>query len=116
MILNLFTQAKSHFSDLFASLQMFDGLSPIIYRSTAPILSSSLSSIMHHNGCVNGYDIKRLSDALSLYLSNKRLSDVLSLSNYLFTIRSYDLLYITHIDIRHKKHSELRGGEMNERK
>ena len=33
-----------------------------------------------------------------------------------FTIRSYDLLYITPIDIRHKKHSELRGGEMNERK
>ena len=31
-------------------------------------------------------------------------------------IRPYDLLCITPIDIRHKKHSGLRGGEMNERK
>ena len=35
---------------------------------------------------------------------------------YLFAIRPYDLLYITPIDIRHKKHSRLRGGEKNERK
>jgi len=33
-----------------------------------------------------------------------------------FTIRPYDLLYITPIEIRHKKHSGLRGGEKNERK
>jgi hypothetical protein len=35
---------------------------------------------------------------------------------YLFAIRPYDLLYITPIDMRHKKHSGLRGGEKNERK
>ncbi len=81
-VLNLFTQVKSHFSDLFASLQMFDGLSPIIYRFTASILSSSLSSILHHNGCVNGYVIRRLSDVLTLYLSNETLTYVLSLSKY----------------------------------
>ena len=44
-------------------------------------LSSSLTSIMHHNGCVNGYVIKRLSDVLTLYLSNKTLTYVLTLSS-----------------------------------
>ncbi len=35
---------------------------------------------MHHNGCVNGYVIKRLSDVLTLYLSNEMVNDVLTLS------------------------------------
>ncbi len=39
-----------------------------------------------------------------------------SCKTLLFAIRPYDLLYITPIDIRHKKHSRLRGGEKNERK
>ncbi len=39
-----------------------------------------------------------------------------NIKSAIFTIRSYDLLYITHVDMRHKKHFELRGGEMNERK
>nr|CBH37322.1 hypothetical protein, containing KAP family P-loop domain [uncultured archaeon] len=37
-------------------------------------------------------------------------------STDLFAIRPYDLPCITPIDIRHKKHSGLRGGEKNERK
>ncbi len=36
---------------------------------------------MHHNGCVNGYVIKRLSDVLTLYLSNEMVNDVLTLSS-----------------------------------
>jgi len=35
---------------------------------------------MHHNVCVNGYVIKRLSDVLTLYLSNEMVNDVLTLS------------------------------------
>jgi hypothetical protein len=49
-------------------------------------LSSSLTFIMHHNGCVNGYVIKRLSDVLTLYLSNEMVNDVLTLSNYAVSI------------------------------
>jgi len=51
-VLNRFTQPVSHFFDLFVSLQISTGLSPLVYRFTASIRSCSSISITHHRGCV----------------------------------------------------------------